>query len=154
MSEAEKIGVADTMRDLVAHERPELEAIFLPIKQMLQIDRVAEIHGTRIVCEMDVTEHWAFPLHFPADPIFPGSLLIEAAGQSVAIWAWYSGLRGKPRLTKVAATFESPLLPQDEVLTLIANVRQRQRVCLGSIDMFAAGRRIGKIEAMLIIVPE
>ncbi|MGH7988814.1 MAG: 3-hydroxyacyl-ACP dehydratase FabZ family protein, partial [Limisphaerales bacterium] len=79
------------------YSRSGLEVIFLPVKQMLQIDRVLTINEGHIVCEMDISRHWVFPMHFPSDPIFPGSLLIEAAGQVVAIWAWHVGLRGHPR---------------------------------------------------------
>jgi len=119
---------------------------------MLQIDRVAEISADRIVCEMDVSKHWVFPLHFPSDPIFPGSLLIEGAGQAVAVLAWHAGLRGKPRLVKVTARFESCVLPQDETLRFVATVRQRKRVFLGMVDVFVSERKVAQIEPMVIII--
>ena len=136
----------------VLYTRSELETTFLPVGQMLQIDRVTEIGADRIVCETDVSKHWVFPLHFPSDPIFPGSLQIEAAGQTVAVLAWHAGLRGKPRLVKVTARFESCVLPQDETLRFVATVRRRKRVFLGMVDLFVLERKVAQIEPVVIIV--
>ena len=131
--------------------RPQLEAMFLPVEQMLQIDRVNSIDGERLVCEMDVSSHWVFPLHFPSDPIFPGTLLIEAAGQAVAIWGWHAGLRGRPRLGKVEAKFESPVLPEDRFVTFMATVRLRKNICLGSVGLFVGERKVAEVTAVIII---
>jgi 3-hydroxymyristoyl/3-hydroxydecanoyl-(acyl carrier protein) dehydratase len=133
--------------------RSQLEATFLPVKQMLQIDRVMTIDGGNIVCEVDVLGHWVFPLHFPFDPIFPGSLLIEAAGQAVAIWAWHAGLRGHPRMVKVEAKFESPVQPQDKIVILKAVVRLRKNVCIGQVGLFVSERIIAEIKPVIIIAP-
>ena len=130
-----------------------MEAMFLPVNQMLQIDRVSEIERNRIVCEVDIPGHWVFPMHFPGDPIFPGTLLIEAAGQTVAAWGWHAGLRGRPRLVKVSAKFESPVLPQDQTVTLAATVRQRRNICIGIVDLFVSQRAVARIRPMVIIVP-
>ena len=143
---------ASTAPTTFIYTRSELEATFLPIGQMLQIDRVVDISTDRIVCEMDVSKHWVFPLHFPSDPVFPGSLLIEAAGQAVAVLAWHAGLRGKPRLVKVTARFESCVLPQDETLRFVATVRQRKRVFLGMVDLFVLERKVAQIQPMIIII--
>lgn len=134
------------------YTRSELEATFLPVGQMLQIDRVTEISPDRIVCEMDIARHWVFPLHFPSDPVFPGSLLIEAAGQAVAVLAWHMGIRGKPRLVKVTARFESCVLPQDETLSLVAAVRRRKNAFCGVADLSVPGRSVAQIEPMVIII--
>jgi 3-hydroxymyristoyl/3-hydroxydecanoyl-(acyl carrier protein) dehydratase len=136
------------------YQRAELDAVYLPVHQMLQIDRVCEIDGSRLICEMDLDEHWVFPMHFPSDPIFPGSLLIEAAGQAVAIWAWENGLRGKPRMVKVQATFENPVLPEDHVVILSGTVRQRKNICMGRVELTAGGKKVAEIHPVLIIVPE
>jgi 3-hydroxymyristoyl/3-hydroxydecanoyl-(acyl carrier protein) dehydratase len=133
--------------------RPQLEAMFLPVEQMLQIDRVTSINGDRLVCEMDVPGHWVFPLHFPTDPIFPGTLLIEAAGQAVAVWGWHAGLRGRPRLVKVEAKFESPVLPNDEIVTLVASVHLRKNICLGTVELFVLERKVATVMAVIIIAP-
>ena len=143
---------AVTSPNTIIYTRSELEATFLPISQMLQIDRVMEISTNRIVCEMDVSKHWVFPLHFPSDPVFPGSLLIEAAGQTVASLAWHAGFRGKPRLVKVVARFESCVSPQDEVLRLVGTVRQRKRAFWGVVDLYVLERKVAQVEPMVIII--
>jgi 3-hydroxymyristoyl/3-hydroxydecanoyl-(acyl carrier protein) dehydratase len=133
--------------------RPQLEAMFLPVEQMLQIDRVTSIDGKCLVCEMDVPGHWVFPLHFPTDPIFPGTLLIEAAGQAVAVWGWHAGLRGRPRLVKVEAKFESPVLPDDQVVTFAASVHLRKNICLGTVELFVRERKVATVTAVIVIAP-
>jgi 3-hydroxymyristoyl/3-hydroxydecanoyl-(acyl carrier protein) dehydratase len=121
---------------------------------MLQIDRVFEIVNSHLVCEVDVKGHWTFPMHFPSDPIFPGTLLIEAAGQAVAIWAWHVGARGRPRLAKVAAKFENPVLPGDETIRLEVSVRRRKNVFLGDVHLFVLDKEIATVEPMVIIIPD
>jgi len=138
----------------VAYERSELSSTFLPVGQMLQIDRVFEIVNAHLVCELDVKDHWTFPMHFPSDPIFPGTLLIEAAGQAVAIWAWHTGARGRPRLAKVAAKFENPVLPGDETIRLEVSVRQRKNVFLGDVHLYVLDKKIAIVEPMVIIIPD
>ena len=152
MSNIQRSAAEPTVRDCI-YNRSDLERIFLPVGQMLQIDRVCEIKDERLVCEMDLDGHWVFPMHFPKDPIFPGSLLIEAAGQATAIWAWHEKLRGRPRMVKVSATFETPVLPEDQVITIHASVRRRKCVCLGSVAFFVGERVVALIEPILIILP-
>ncbi len=139
----------------IRYQRADLGETFLPVGQMLQIDRACQVDGERIVCEMDVDPaHWVFPLHFPGDPIFPGSLLIEAAGQAVALWGWEAGLRGRPRMAKVSAAFEHPVLAGDPTLTLTAVVRRRRNICLGKVEILAGERRIGTVEPVIVILTD
>jgi 3-hydroxymyristoyl/3-hydroxydecanoyl-(acyl carrier protein) dehydratase len=141
-------------QQLFPYERSDLEAIFLPVKQMLQIERVTEISDKGLVCEMDIAGHWVFPLHFPSDPIFPGTLLIEAAGQAIAVWAWNAGLRGRPRLGKVVAKFLAPVLPHHQTVTLVASVRQRKCVFAGKVDVFVLERKVAEIKPVVFIIPD
>ena len=137
----------------VLYTRAELETIFLPTKQMLQLDRVLEIKDDRIVCELDISNHWVFPMHFPGDAIFPGTLLIEAAGQTVATWAWHAGLRGHPRMVRVKAKFENPVLPEHKTVKVIASVRQRKNVFLGNVELFVSEQKAAEIKPVIIIIP-
>ena len=105
-----------------------------------------------MICEIDLKEHWVFPFHFPSDPIFPGSLLIEAAGQAVAIWAWHFGLRGNPRMVKVEAKFENPVLPQDTTVLVKTTVRQRKNLCAGEVELFVAERKVAVVSPMIIVI--
>jgi 3-hydroxymyristoyl/3-hydroxydecanoyl-(acyl carrier protein) dehydratase len=135
------------------YTRAQLESTFLPINRMLQIDRVTDIDGDLIVSEVDIPDHWVFPMHFPLDPIFPGSLLMEAAGQTMAMWAWNAGIRGRPRLVKIKARFETCVVPADHVIRLIGKVRQRKRIFSGVVELFVSQRKVAEIQPMLIIIP-
>jgi 3-hydroxymyristoyl/3-hydroxydecanoyl-(acyl carrier protein) dehydratase len=128
--------------------------MFLPVKQMLQLDRVTEISEEGLICEMDIARHWVFPFHFPSDPIFPGTLLIEAAGQALAVWAWHAGLRGRPRLGRVSAKFLAPVLPEHRVITLVASVRRRSCVFAGMVEVFVSDQKVAEIEPVLFILSE
>ncbi|MGH9259732.1 MAG: 3-hydroxyacyl-ACP dehydratase FabZ family protein, partial [Acidimicrobiales bacterium] len=135
------------------HERAALEATYLPIGQMLQLDRVCGVDGERIVCEMDIHPgHWVFPMHFPGDPIFPGSLLVEAAGQAVALWGWEAGLRGRPRMAKVSAEFESPVLVSDHTVRLEAAVRRRRNICVGTVTVSVGERKVATITPVIVVL--
>lgn len=83
-------------------------------------------------------DHWVYQHHFPGDPIFPGCLMIEAAGQLVALWAWADGARGDPRLLKSEARFHHPVRPDEPMLRLRARVTRRRQLYLGSVELFGA----------------
>ena len=134
------------------YDRAFLARVYLPVEQMLQIDRVIEITGDTVHCEMDLPQHWVFPLHFPKDPIFPACLMIEAAGQAIAIWAWHHRLEGLPRLARVSASFESPVRQEDGILTFTGKIRRRRHICVGSVEIFADGRRVAQVEETLAVV--
>lgn len=58
----------------------DLDATFLPVARMRQIARVTTVATESITGEVDVGPgHWVYAQHFPGDPIFPGTLMIEAA---------------------------------------------------------------------------
>lgn len=138
---------------VVHYERATLGATFLPVGQMLQLDRVTAVDDTSITAEMDVSpEHWVFPMHFPGDPIFPGCFLIEAAGQLVALWGWEAGLRGRPRMAKTSAEFESPVFATDRTVTLKGSVRRRRNMCFGTVNVLAGERTVATIETVIVIV--
>ena len=141
-------------RSILLYDRSKLEATFLPIGQMLQLDRVTEISESGFTAEMEVDQHWVFPMHFPSDPVFPGTLLIEAAGQAVAVWGWHAGLRGKPRLLKIAAKFNSAVLPGNRLVTLRGYVQRRKNICLGTVDLSVEGRCVAEVRPMLIVLPD
>lgn len=138
----------------LSYQRADLEGMYLPVGNMLQIDRVVSVDERRIVCEMDIgPDHWVFPLHFPEDPIYPGCLQIEAAGQVAAIWAWHNGLKGKPRLARVSAEFDQPIIPQAGPLVFSGTVRRRRHICLATVELSASGRRVAVVELALAVVP-
>ena len=129
--------------------RADLAQVYLPVEQMLQIDRVLEVTEETIRCEMDLAGHWVFPLHFPRDPIFPACLMIEAAGQAIAIWAWHHRVTGQPRLARVGASFASAVTPEDGLLSIKGKIRRRRNICVGSVGLFVGERRAAEVEETL-----
>lgn len=123
--------------------------IYLPVEQMLQIDRVMEVTPEIVRCEMDLAQHWVFPLHFPKNPIFPACLMIEAAGQAIAIWAWHHKVPGNPRLARVSASIESAVRPDDGVLSFVGKVRRRRNICVGRVELFCGASRVAEVEETL-----
>ena len=131
------------------YHRADLARCYLPIEQMLQIDRVMEVTDTGMLCEMDLASHWVFPLHFPNDPIFPACLMIEAAGQAIAIWAWHHQVPGLPRLARVQASMESAVRREDGILSFVGKVRRRRNICVGAVELFCGARRVAVVEETL-----
>jgi len=131
------------------YHRVDLAQVYLPVAQMLQIDRVMDVTVDIVRCEMDLAGHWVFPLHFPKDPIFPACLMIEAAGQAIAIWAWHHQVPGLPRLARVQASFENAVRPDDGILTFVGKIRRRQNICVGAVELFCGGGRVAVVEETL-----
>lgn len=129
---------------------------FLPVGPMRQIARVLHLQDASIHGEVDVSdEHWVFAHHFPDDPVYPGCLMVESAGQLVALWAWLAGARGKPRLVRSASTFHAPVLPGDGVLRLEASVRQRRNMYFGKVALSTESQgSVAGVELVLAVVDE
>lgn len=131
----------------------DLGATFLPVDQMRQISRVTALDGSYIVAETDLgPDHWVYAQHFPDDPIFPGSLMIEAAGQLIALWAWAQGCRGRPRLVRASAQFLHPVTRGVQQLELRAEVRGKQRLQFGSVQLFAEGTHVASVDGVLTVL--
>lgn len=133
----------------------DLDTTFLPVAQMRQITRVTALEGVGIEGEVELgPDHWVWQQHFPGDPIFPGSLLIEAAGQLIALWAWGQGQRGRPRLVRTDAQFHSPVGRWAPTLLLTGKIRRRRHLNHGSVQIFSAGTLIATVEAVLVILAD
>jgi 3-hydroxymyristoyl/3-hydroxydecanoyl-(acyl carrier protein) dehydratase len=132
-----------------SYVRADLRHAPLPVEQMLQIDQVHEVTTDRIHCATDLEHHWVFPLHFPGDPIFPACLMIEAAGQAIAIWAWHHQITGQPRLARVQASFLSAVRREDLTLSITAKLRRKRNICLGIVELKVGERRVAEIEETL-----
>ncbi|HMH57352.1 MAG TPA: hypothetical protein VK535_13925 [Gemmatimonadales bacterium] len=131
-----------------------MDATFLPVGQMRQISRVTRLAEAMIDAEVDLGPcHWVYPQHFPGDPIFPGTLMIEAAGQLVALWAWAHGQRGRPRLVRTGAEFHSPVGPTASHLLLRAEVRRKRHLHFATIQIWVAETCVATVEAVLAVLP-
>jgi 3-hydroxyacyl-[acyl-carrier-protein] dehydratase len=121
---------------------------------MRQIARVTNLTDTLIVGEVDLgSTHWVFAQHFPDDPIFPGVLLIEAAGQLVALWAWADGQRGRPRLLRTEAEFHAPVGPNDERLVVRAEIRRKRGIEFATVAIHTAAQQVASIKLALTVLP-
>lgn len=131
----------------------DLDATFLPVGQMRQVTRVTALDGPCITGEVDLgAEHWVYAQHFPRDPIFPGTLMIEAAGQLIALWAWAQGHRGRPRLVRTSATFHAPVTVEAPRLVLRAEVRRKRNLQFGRVELFAGQSQVATVEAVLAVL--
>lgn len=131
----------------------DLDTTFLPVAQMRQISRVTALEDTRIEGVVELgAHHWVYPQHFPEDPIFPGALIIEAAGQLVALWAWANGHRGRPRLLRTSASFHHPVTRDIPRLELQADVRGKRNLQFGTVEVAAQGRQVARVEAVLAVL--
>src|SRR4029077_13973147 len=118
----------------------DLDTPFLPIGQMRQIARVTQLDGASIAGEVDLgPNHWVYAQHLPGDPVFPGSLIIEAAGQLVALWAWAAGERGRPPLLRAHAEFRLPVGSAVPSLTLRGEVTRRRNMHFATLAVAASG---------------
>ncbi len=132
----------------------DVDGAFLPVGHMRQISRVTHLDGAEIVAQLDLGAHWVFPEHFPGDPIFPGSLLIESAGQLVALWAWAAGQRGRPRLVRTGAEFHRPVTPVAPAITLRASVRRKRHLNFASVEIRALGEHVATVDVVLAVLGE
>jgi 3-hydroxymyristoyl/3-hydroxydecanoyl-(acyl carrier protein) dehydratase len=132
----------------------DLDTTFLPVGQMRQIARVTALEGAGIQGEVDLgPDHWVWEQHFPGDPIFPGTLQIEAAGQLIALWAWDQGQRGKPRLVRTSAEFHSPVGQWAPSLLLIGKVRSKRHLTFGNVEIMSASVLVATVQAVLVVLP-
>jgi 3-hydroxymyristoyl/3-hydroxydecanoyl-(acyl carrier protein) dehydratase len=139
------------------HPRPSLIDLgtpFLPVGEMRQIARVTELAGATIVGEVDLgPDHWVYAQHLPGDPVFPGSLIVEAAGQLVALWAWANGQRGRPRLLRANAEFRLPVEPAAPRLVLRGEVTRRRHMHFATIAVEAGGVAVASADVVLAVIP-
>ena len=121
---------------------------------MRQISRITELAGTTIVGEVDLgPEHWVYAQHLPGDPVFPGSLIVEAAGQLVALWARASGQRGRPRLLRANAEFRRPVERAEPCLVLRGEVTRRRNMHFATIAIEAGGVPVASATVVLAVIP-
>ncbi|MFO1046429.1 MAG: 3-hydroxyacyl-ACP dehydratase FabZ [Geminicoccaceae bacterium] len=96
----------------------------------LLVDRVVEMRAFQhaVGIKSVTMNEWYFPGHFPADPIMPGVLLIEAMAQTAAVLA-VAGLgadhQGHPVyfMSIDSARFRRPVRPGDQLRIEIAVLR-------------------------------
>jgi len=92
----------------------------LPVGNMLMLDRITRINANggefsrgEIVAELDIRpDLWFFDCHFPADPVMPGCLGLDALWQLVGFYLGWCGYPGKGRaLGAGEVKFTGEILP-------------------------------------------
>ncbi len=120
---------------------------------MRQIARVTAVEEDTIEGEIELgPDHWVYPQHFPGDPIFPGTLMIEGAGQLFALWAWAQGVRGRPRLVRTGAEFHNPVSSDSSRLVLKATLQRKRHLYFGSVAVWSEDTKVGSVEAVLVFL--
>lgn len=142
-----------TALDRTGGDPVDLDETFLPTGRMRQITRVGDLAGETITGEVDLSRaDWIFTDHFPGDPVFPGTLLVEAAGQLVAAWAWADGQRGRTRLVRSSARFTNEVGPDQETVWLEATVRKRRQMNFGEVSASIPEREVARVDLVLAVV--
>ena len=132
----------------------DIDTTFLPVAQMRQIARVTSVDERSITGEVDVgTRALGSSRTLSRRSHFPGTLMIEAAGRLVALWAWAQGQRGRPRLLRASAEFHRPAGPATRHLVLQAHVRGKRHLQFATIRISADGEQLATMETVLAVLP-
>lgn len=124
MTESTRIDIHE-IRKILPHRYP-----FLLIDRVLEY----ELH-TRLsaIKNVSINEPF-FPGHFPARPVFPGVLLLEAIAQASAVLA-SRGVSTEPDENTIflfagidKARFKRPVEPGDQLLIEVAETNSKNRV--------------------------
>ena len=108
----------------------------LPAPPMLMMDRITEISMDggefgkgHVVGELDITPSlWFFNCHFPADPVMPGCLGLDALWQMIGYWLGWSGSSGKGRAVGVGEVkFRGHITPEVGRVRYEVDMRQVRR---------------------------
>nr|BCX00438.1 MAG: hypothetical protein KatS3mg041_0484 [Bacteroidota bacterium] len=123
----------------------------------LLVDRILSLDEKRVVGLKNVTINEPFfQGHFPANPIMPGVLLIEAMAQvggclavqhvedPSKIWMYFLGID--------KARFRRPVRPGDQVIFELELISFRRRICTMSGKALVDGDRVCEAELMAAIV--
>lgn len=120
---------------------------------MVLIDRVIElIEGSRIVALKNVTYNEPYFLgHFPANPIMPGVLIIEAMGQAGGI-LMTAIKTGGPSPESVyfmgfdKVRFRKPVVPGDQLILEVQLLKQRMNAIKMAGQAFVDGKLVAEAE--------
>jgi 3-hydroxyacyl-[acyl-carrier-protein] dehydratase len=114
---------------------------------MLMIERVIDVvPGVRAIGIKNVSiNEWFFQGHFPAEPLMPGVLIIEAMAQTAAVLVVATlGPEKEGRLVYFmsvdSARFRKPVVPGDTLHLLVEKQRQR-----GSVWRFSGCAKVDNV---------
>jgi 3-hydroxyacyl-[acyl-carrier-protein] dehydratase len=123
----------------------------------LLVDRVLSVQaGESIVALKNVTFNEAhFAGHFPAYPVMPGVLVIEALAQAGGVLAWETA-KEEPDMSKILylagiekARFKRPVHPGDQLMLKAELVSRRQMLWRFESRAEVEGKLVAQAELLL-----
>jgi 3-hydroxyacyl-[acyl-carrier protein] dehydratase / trans-2-decenoyl-[acyl-carrier protein] isomerase len=101
---------------------------------------------------------WVFDSHLPADPVMPGTMLVEGLLQLAGLFGAYVGGRGKGRAARVDdVKFLAEVMPQDEKMLYRIDIRKHsadQKVLVGLGRVIARDIERTTVGSLLVLVVE
>ena len=140
-------------------ERNEIEKIIPHRPPFLWIDRVEELEpGVRCVaCLLVKAENPVFAGHFPARPILPGVLIIEAVAQTAAVMMGSSAPAEAMESALLAAVnrfkFFKPVLPGTQLRIETAVLTRAGTMACIEGTVSAAGEKVASGELSIVSGP-
>jgi len=124
----------------------------------LMVDRVVDIEENRKavgIKNVSINEPF-FQGHFPANPIMPGVLIIEAMAQVSGILAFRSGIEGKSTyfLSIERAKFRKPVVPGDQLRLEVEVVRKRGTIWKFSGNAYVEENLVAEAEFTAMVTDE
>jgi 3-hydroxyacyl-[acyl-carrier-protein] dehydratase len=136
------------IEQLIPHRAP-----FLFVDRILSADE-KHISAARVFGEGD----FFFKGHFPAYPVVPGVILVEAMAQAGGAGLRKAGVLGEGALFFLAsiekAKFRRQVRPGDEVLMEIDNLRVSSRMIRQAGCLYAGGEAAAQAEWMCLVQGE
>ncbi len=124
----------------------------------LLVDRVLELEpGQSITALKNVTVNEEFfQGHFPAKPIMPGVLQIEALAQAAGVLAIKSGLSGNMVyfMSMDNVKFRKPVVPGDQLILKVAVTQSRGKVTKFHGEAFVGSELVSEADFMAMVSNE
>ncbi|MCL1802931.1 MAG: hypothetical protein FWG30_04725 [Eubacteriaceae bacterium] len=137
------------------------------INRIVSVDPTGGEYGYgEIITEQDIdADYWVFKVHFPNDPVYPGSILLETINQSQFFLFLLTGnvLKAKNRIVQpipkntVKSSFRGQIKPMKSTIRFKVTIREIDEAEEGTIFTIDArvywqGMNVGKADGFKIIL--
>ena len=127
---------------------------------LLLIDRIVDIDGDNSATGIkNVTFNEPhFQGHFPAQPVMPGVLIVEAMAQTAGAISLKAAASDKPSLvyflTIDGAKFRKPVVPGDRLEIKVRKIKKRGNIVRFACEAFVEGSMVAEAEiAAMLAAP-